>query len=241
MRLADADIGCLAGVDERRSSRARPAWAAVEGRSLRILPCVRLGRPPLRALLVVFVGVTASCVGPDRSTAADDLRDELEGLPGVTEATVYYTPQSLEMSESARYIVTVEPDEGAAVACAVVRAFVEGFTATGIDADQASLDVRDTGTPPLPWAFTARPEANADTAEAECVSSQEVRAVPNAYAARGEASSNDRTSRPRMHLRFRGGDGVATPVAGEALARTHMPSYDDLDWDVLIICGESPC
>ena len=221
--------------------RAPDCMGGGRRRSLRILPCVYLGRPSLQALLVVFVGVTASCGGPDRSTAADDLRDELGALPGVTEASVSYTPRSLEMSESVRYIVAVEPDEGAAVACAVVRAFVEGFMATGIDANQASLDVRDTGTPPLPWAFAARPESNADTAEAECVSSQEVRAVPIAYAAWGQASSNERTSRPLMHLRFRGGDGVATPAEGEALARTHMPSYDDFDWDVLIICGESPC
>lgn len=199
------------------------------------------GRAPLRALLVVVAGVTVSCGGADRSTAAEDLRDQLRALPGVAEAIVYYAPQSLEMSESARYIVTVDPDQGAVATCAVVPAFIEGFADSGIDAGQASLEVRDIGTPPVRWAFKAGPQADAATAEAECVTSQEVRAVPIAYSAQGTASGNDRTSTPRMLLRFRGGDGVATPEEGEALARAHMPSYDDFNWNVLIICGDHLC
>jgi hypothetical protein len=183
----------------------------------------------------------AACGGPDRSTAAEGLGDDLRSLPGVADAIVHYTPRSLELRESVRYIVTVEPDEDASVACAVVRSFVERFVDTGIDADQALLEVRDSGTPPLPWAFTTRLPTNAANAEAECVTSQEVRAVPIAYSAAGEASSDDPTSRPTMHLRFRGGAGVGTPEEGEALARRHMPSFDDFDWDVLIICGQSPC
>lgn len=101
--------------------------------------------------------------------------------------------------------------------------------------------MRDSGTPPLPWTFTTRLPTGAADAEAECVTSQEVRAVPVAYGAAGEASSDDPTSRPTMRLRFRGGAGVVTPEEGEALARRHMPSFDEFDWDVLIICGQSPC
>jgi len=203
-------------------------------RSRRSLPWV--------APLVLAGVLTASCGGPDRSAAADELRVELAALPGVADATVRYTPRSLELAESVRYVVTVDPAAGAVIACAVVAAFVDGLGGTGIDADRALLELRDTGTPPLPWAFTVQPPvAAAATAEAECVTSQEVRAVPIAYAASAEASRDAPAGRPRMHLRFRGGDGVATTAQGEALARAHMPSYAEFDWDVGVICGERPC
>jgi hypothetical protein len=193
------------------------------------------------ALGLLLAVATASCGSPDRSASADELGDRLGALPGVAAVRVDYTPDTLELHESVRYTVTAEPADGPAAACAVVRAFVDGFAGTGIDADQSSLELRDAGTPPLPWTFSARPDRDGAGAESECVDSQQVRAVPIAYSAAVDASDGEPSSRPSIRLRFRGGAGVATPEEGEALARAHMPSFGDFDWEVLIICGQRPC
>ena len=181
----------------------------------------RRSRPVRAVALVALVGAVASCNPPDRSSAAEDLRRQLAELTGVADAEVQYSPSRIGdgTSEYVEYRVVVDPAEGAAVACAVVRTFVEGFAATGISADQATIDVSDTEPSALAWRFTATAEADAATARPSATPPSRSVRYRSPFATDVEASSTAYPSRPKIRLFFDGDVGVATSAKGEALAQ----------------------
>lgn len=193
---------------------------------------------PRRLIVLAAALLAAGCSEPDRSEGADELGQQIRGLPSIADVNVSYSEDSVETNESLRILAITEPAAAPADACAAVRTFIERLPDTEIDSGQSQFEVRDEGGA-LRWSFTVRGGVR-EAAETErlCVDSQQARAVDGAYAVRGAATADGKRS--TVIVNFREGD-VASAAAGLELTRATVAAFEDFAWSVYVICGEALC
>lgn len=197
-------------------------------------------RRALTCLTALTALLVAGCSEPDRTAASNALANRIGELAGVREVHDSYIADGIESNESTDVLVFLEKGATANQACAAVVTFVESFPDTDIAAEQSELEVRDDFGDPT-WSFTMTAEvADAEGAKERCVESWQARAIPRAYAVRVYVEAVPDLSRPLVRVNFVGTE-VRTPAAGLKLARENVANFDEFEWQIFNICGDSLC